>query len=80
MGLENVVYVVDYDIPTKNATKRVDFYRKVHRMLRQHYGKDVEFSSFSCYFTDDEALAKKFMELVAQYSKRCHLYKAVKVQ
>lgn len=49
MGLENVVYVVDYDIPTKNSTKRVDFYRKVHRMLRQHYGKDVKFSSYNCY-------------------------------
>jgi len=80
MGLANVVYVVDYDIPTKNPTKRVDFYRKIHRMLRQHYGKDVEFSSMSCYFTEDEELAKKFMEIAIAYSKRCNLYKAVKVQ
>jgi len=80
MGLENVVYVVDYDIPTGNPTRRVDFYRKVHRLLRQHYGKDVKFSSYSCYFTKDEDLAKKFLELAGQYSKRCNLYKAVKVQ
>ena len=75
-----MVYVVEYDIPTKNPTKRVDFYRKVHRMLKQHYGKDVKFSSYTRYLTEDEAMAKKFMELTAQYSKRCNLYKAVKMQ
>jgi hypothetical protein len=75
-----VVYVVNYDIPTKNPTKRVDFYRKVHRLLRQHYGKDVKFSTQSCYFADDKAFAKKFLELTSQYSKRCNLYKAVKVK
>jgi hypothetical protein len=80
MGLADVVYVVDYDIPTANQTKRVDFYRKVHRLLRQHYGKDVKFSTQSCYFTEDEALAKKFLELASEYSKRCNLYKAVKMQ
>ncbi len=80
MGLANVVYVVDYDIPTSNPTKRVDFYRKVHRLLREHYGKEVKFSTQSCYFTEDEALAKKFLELAGHYSKRCKLYKAVKMQ
>ena len=80
MGLANVVYVVDYDIPTANPTKRVDFYRKVHRLLREHYGKEVKFSTQSCYFTEDEALAKKFLELGGHYSKRCNLYRAVKMQ
>lgn len=80
MGLENVVYVVEYDIPTANPTKRVDFYRKVHRLLSEHYGKEVKFSSQSCYFTEDEALAKKFLELAGHYSKKCNLYKVVKVQ
>lgn len=80
MGLEQVVYVVDYDIPTSNPTKRVDFYRKVHRLLRQHYGKDIEFSTMSCYFTEDEELAKKFLELAGQYGKRCNLYRAVKMK
>jgi hypothetical protein len=79
LGLANVVYVVDYDIPTMNPTRRVDFYRKVHRLLREHYGKEVKFSTQSCYFTEDEALAKKFLELAGQYSKRCNLYKATKV-
>ena len=78
--LANVVYVVDYDIPTGNATRRVDFYRKVHRLLRQHYGKDVQFSTQSCYFTEDNALAKKFLELVQECNGKGHLYKAVKVQ
>lgn len=78
--LANVVYVVDYDIPTSNPSRRVDFYRKVHRLLREHYGKDVKFSSQSCYFTQDEALAKKLLELTGHYSKKCNLYKAVKAQ
>ena len=78
--LANVVYVVDYDIPTANPTRRVDFYRKVHRLLREHYGREVKFSSQSCYFTDDEGLAKKLLELAEHYSKRCNLYRAVKMQ
>ena len=57
----------------------MDFYRKVHRLLTEHYGKDVRFSSYCCYFTENEALAKKFLELASQY-KRCNLYKAVKLQ
>ena len=80
MGLANVVYVVDYDIPTANPTKRVDFYRKVHRLLREHYGKEVKFSTQSCYFTEDEVLAKKFLELAGKYSKKCNLYRAVNMQ
>jgi len=40
----------------------------------------MKFSSQSSYFTDDEDLAKKFLELASEYSKRCNLYKAVKVQ
>ncbi|HXY82120.1 MAG TPA: hypothetical protein VEH56_00255 [Candidatus Saccharimonadales bacterium] len=79
-----MVYVVDYDIPTVNPTRRVDFYRKVHRLFREHYGNEkaekMEFSSQSFYFTTDEAFAKKFLELASGYSKRCNLYKAVKVQ
>jgi len=82
--LGNLVYVIDYNIPTINATRRVDFYRQVHRLFREHYGKmkanKMEFSSQSCYFTDDEELAEKFLELASEYSKRCSLYKAVKMQ
>jgi hypothetical protein len=78
--LANVVYVVDYDIPTVNATRRVDFYRRVHRLLRQHYGKDVKFSTYSCYFTEDNTLAKKFLELVQECNGKGHIYKAVKMQ
>jgi hypothetical protein len=40
----------------------------------------MEFSSQSCYFTDDEELAKKFLELASEYSKNCNLYRAVKIK
>jgi hypothetical protein len=74
------VYVVDYDIPTKNASKRVMFYQAVHKMLMMHLGKDVKFSTYSCYFTEDEELAKKFLEVVQAFKGKGHLYKAVKMQ
>ena len=60
--------------------KRVDFYGKVHRLLRQHYSKDVKFASYSCYFTEDEGLAKKFLEVVQGFNGKGHIYKAVKMQ
>jgi hypothetical protein len=81
MGLTNVVYVVDYDIPsTGNQARRIAFYRAVHRLLKEHYGKEVKLSSQSCYFTEDKELAEKFLELVSGYSNRCNLYRAVKVR
>ena len=66
-------------VPTANPTRRVDFYRKVHRLLREHCGKGVKFSTQSCYFTEDEALAKELLESAGHYDRRCNLYGAVKV-
>jgi len=39
------------------------FYQAVHRMLRKKLGKDVKFSTYSCYFTEDPQLAKEFLEV-----------------
>jgi len=76
----NWVYVVDYDIPTKNASKRVMFYQAVHDLFMMHLRKDVKFSAQSCYFTEDEELAKKFLDVVRRFNGKGHIYKAVKVQ
>jgi hypothetical protein len=75
----NWVYVVDYDIPTKNASRRVMFYQAIHKMLMMHLGKDVKFSTQSCYFTEDAELAEKFLEVVQQFNGKGHIYKAVKM-
>ena len=79
------LYVVDYDIPSgkqrsKKESNRVMFYQAVHRMLRKHLGEDVKFSTYSCYFTEDEELAKGFLELVHKHNGKGNLYRAVKVQ
>lgn len=74
------LYVVDYDIPTKNASRRVMFYQAIHRLLMMHLGKDVKFSTQSCYFTDDEELAEKFLQVVQKHNGKGHIYKAVKVK
>ena len=77
-AVTNWLYVVDYDIPSKNESKRVMFYQAVHRLLMMHLGKDVKFSTQSCYFTEDEELAKKFLEAVQRHNGKGHIYKAVK--
>ena len=74
------LYVVDYDIPTKNASRRVRFYEAIHRLFMMHLGKDVEFSTQSCYFTEDKELAEKFLEVVKKFEGKGHIYKAVKMQ
>jgi hypothetical protein len=74
------LYVVDYDIPSRNESKRVMFYQAVHRMLKKQLGKDVKFSTYSCYFTEDEELAKKFLEVVEEHNGKGHIYKAVKMR
>lgn len=74
------VYVVDYDLPTKNESRRVYFYQAVHSVLKKHLGQDVKFSTYSCYFTEDEELAKKFLEVVKKFEGKGHIYKAVKLQ
>jgi hypothetical protein len=77
-AVTNWLYVVDYDIPTRSESRRVMFYQAVHRMLKSHYGKDMEFSTRSCYFTEDEKSAKRFLEAVQQYDGKAHIWKAVK--
>jgi len=52
----------------------------VHKMLMMHLGKDVKFSTQSCYFTEDAELAEKFLEVVQQFNGKGHIYKAVKMQ
>lgn len=74
------LYVVDYDIPMNTASKRVMFHHAVHRMLMAHLGKDEKFSTHSCYLTEDEELAKKFLEIVQKFNGKGNLYKATKVQ
>jgi hypothetical protein len=49
-------------------------------MLNKQFGKDVKFSTYSCYFTEDEELARKFLEVVQRYDGKWHMYKAVKMK
>lgn len=78
--MSKVVWVLDYDVPFKgNLAKHRAFYRAIHKLLAEHYGKDVGFSSLSCYFTDNEDLAKRMFQVAERYSKKCNLYKAVKM-
>jgi hypothetical protein len=66
-------------IPTKNPSKGVMFYHALHHMFMMHFGKDVEFSTQSCYFTEDKELAEKFLEVVKCESKG-HLYQTRQIK
>jgi hypothetical protein len=75
------LYVIDYDLSTKNESRRTYFYEKVHKMLNQHFDKaHVEFSTFSCYTTPDEDLAKKFYDLTKEFCETATMYKAQKIE
>ena len=74
------LYVVDYDLPTENPSRRAYFYEKIHKMLRKHFGKDVEFSSYSCYFSADEEVTKKFFAIAKEFCTRATIYKAQELQ
>jgi len=56
------------------------FYQDIHHLFMMHLGKDVKFSTESCYFTKDKKLANKFLEVVKKFEGKGHIYKTVKVQ
>lgn len=81
MSLVNWVYVVEYDLPTSNPSRRAYFYEKVHTMLNKYYGKDkVRLSTFSCYISEDEELAKKFFGIATEFCTRATIYKAQELE
>jgi len=80
LGLENVVWVVDYDLSTADESKRTYFYRKLQRKMRKLYGARWKLSTQSCYFTDSEEVAKKFYEIVAEFCTRATMYRAQELE
>jgi hypothetical protein len=74
------IWVVDYKVPAQSDTKRVAFYKAVHKVQKESLGKDEKFRSHSCYFVDDEELAKRFLKTVQGFSKDSKLYKATEVK
>jgi len=71
-----LVWVVDYDLSTENESKRTYFYYKVRTMLLKHFNKPIEFSSQSCYFSEDRQVAEKFFEIAKQFCTRATMYEA----
>jgi predicted enzyme related to lactoylglutathione lyase len=80
VSLVNYVYVVEYDLPTKDPSRRVYFYQKVHRAFLKHFQKPIEFSSYSCYFSEDEQVAKMFYDIAKQFCTRVAMYKAQELE
>ena len=70
------LYVVEYDLPTEPAARRVYFYTKLHRKFIQAFKRPLEFSSQSCYVTPDEEAAKLFFSVAKEFCTRAALYKA----
>jgi hypothetical protein len=50
-------------------------------MLNKYYGKDkVRLSTFSCYISEDEELAKKFFGIATEFCTRATIYKAQELE
>ena len=80
MSVASWLYVVDYDLPTANPSRRTYFYEKVRTIMRKHFGKDVSFSSYSCYFSEDEEVAEKFFAIAKEFCTRATIYRAQEIQ
>jgi hypothetical protein len=74
------IWVVDYKVPAQSNTKRVAFYKAVHKVQKENLGKDEKFRSHSCYFVNDEKSAKKFLKTVQAFSEDSKLYRATEIK
>jgi len=72
--LSKTVYIVDYDIPTNPAWRRVYFYKKL-RKLRTSHDLTGKLSTQSVLIVQDEELAKAVHALAMEYGKS-NIYKA----
>lgn len=75
-SLENVCWIVDWDISRRN-TSRSAFYRSLKRLMKKH--GSMTRSSQSVLIIDDEAIAKEVYALASRYAENVNLYKAEKI-
>jgi hypothetical protein len=68
------------DILRELDARRVYFYQKVHRAFLKHFNKPIEFSSYSCYFSEDEQVAKMFYDIAKEFCTRVAMYKAQELE
>lgn len=66
-------YIVDYDLPLEPAAKRVQFYRRLKKLIEEKK-KSVKRSTDSVVITTDEGLARQIYNLAEQYGE-ANMYK-----
>jgi hypothetical protein len=71
---------VEYDLPTENEARRVYFYQKLHRKFISAFKKPLEFSSQSCYLSEDEDAAKLFYSIAKEFCTRATMYRAQELE
>lgn len=71
------VFIVDWDLPTEPAWKRVYFYKKL-RKLRAKHGLEGAMSTQSVLVVKDEQLAWDVHRLAKDYGKS-NIYRAEKL-
>ena len=69
------MFIVDWDIPSKPAWRRVYFYKKL-RKVRKAFGLEGRMSTMSVLIVQDEKLAWAVHNLASQYG-RSNIYRGV---
>jgi hypothetical protein len=78
VGSNPTVYVVEWDIPSDSAAKRVRFYRALKKIWKD-YGAEREMSTKSVFVTSDADFAKDVFGLAKGYGV-AHLYEARQIE
>lgn len=69
----NRVYIVDYDIPEEPAKERIQFYRDMADLKREH-SQNMGYSTLSVFRTGDRIIAEAVYLLVIAHGGAAHMY------
>jgi len=76
--MEGMVWIVDWDIPSDSAAKRVRFYRALKKLWVAHEGGQ-EMSTQSVLITEDPGFAKDVYGLAKAFGV-AHIYEARQIE
>jgi len=76
--MEGMVWIVEWDIPSDSAAKRVRFYRALKKLWVASQG-EKEMSTQSVLVTDNPELAGEVFNLAKAFGT-CHIYEARQIE
>lgn len=71
--IDQVLFIVDYDVPREPSSKRRTFYREMTKMKKK-MGLFAKMSTMSVIVTTNRALATQIYHLVKTYGGKANFY------